>query len=155
MNRVEVAVEGVAEPSWVDRLIAFALRVLAEEGHDGWDLSILLCDDPTIRDLNARYRDKDEATDVLSFELGDSYQDEEGAERYAAGDIALSLDTLRTNAAYFSVDEDEELRRLVIHGILHLGGQDHGDNEPSQPMLRRQEAILSALSGERVIGVLP
>lgn len=152
MNRVDVAFEGIDEPAWTDRLVAFAERALAEEGIDGWDLSILLCGDPTIRDLNARFRGKDESTDVLSFELGETYRDEDGSERCSAGDIAISLDTLRTNAAYFSVDEDEELRRLVVHGILHLSGEDHEDNDPSRPMLRRQEEILGALSGERIIG---
>lgn len=152
MNRVDIACSGIEEPSWTARLAAFAERVLAELGRDGWDLSFLLCDDATIRDLNARYRGKDEPTDVLSFELGEEVDDEELGSRWAAGDIAISLDTLAKNAEYFEVDRDEELRRLVVHGILHLDGRDHEDNDPSRPMLVEQESLLAALDGDGILG---
>ena len=62
MNLVDVAFDGVEEPAWTDRLIAFAGRVLSEEGIDCWDLSILLCGDAAIRDLNSRFRGKDART---------------------------------------------------------------------------------------------
>ncbi len=151
MNRVEVAAEGVNEPAWASRLASFAERAVMKLGRDGWDLSILLCDDATIRDLNARYRKKDESTDVLSFELAEKTMDEELGERWAAGDIVISLDTLATNAAYFGVPQDEELRRLVVHGILHLDGMDHEDNDPLRPMLRLQEQLLADLGEEHII----
>lgn len=151
MNRVEVAVEGVPEPHWIPKLAAFAEKVIASLGRDGWDLSLLLCDDATIRDLNSRFRDKDEATDVLSFALGEHTTDEELGQRWSAGDIAISLDTLAANASYFGVSQDEELRRLVLHGILHLDGMDHEDNDPSRPMLRLQEELLAGLGGERIL----
>jgi len=155
MNRVEVAAEGVPEPAWTDRLAAFALRVLERMEKDGWDLSVLLCDDGAMRDLNARYRGKDEPTDVLSFELGEAFRDEDGSERWAAGDIVVSLDTLKKNAEYFAVSEDEELRRLVTHGILHLSGMDHEDNEADRPMLQLQERILSELADQRIVEESP
>lgn len=151
MNRVEVAVEGVSEPVWVSRLASFAEKAMEKLGRDGWDLSLLLCDDATIRDLNSRYRKKDESTDVLSFELGEKTMDEEFGERWAAGDIAISLDTLAANAAYFGVGQDQELKRLVVHGILHLDGMDHEDNDPSRPMLRLQEQVLADLGEEHII----
>jgi probable rRNA maturation factor len=151
MNRVEVAAEGVSEPAWVGRLIDFALSVLDRLEKDGWDLSFLLCDDETMRGLNAQYRGKDESTDVLSFELGETVPDEDGSKRWAAGDIAVSLDTLRKNAEYFSVSEDEELRRLVVHGILHLSGMDHANNDADQPMLVMQERILAELPDLRIL----
>lgn len=151
MNRVEVAVEGVSEPVWLPRLVSFAEKALTRLGRDGWDLSLLVCDDQTIRSLNAQYRDKDESTDVLSFELGETVMDMELGERWAAGDIAISLDTLAVNASYFGVSQDEELRRLVVHGILHLDGMDHEDNDPSRPMLRLQEEVLADLGEERIL----
>ncbi len=155
MNRVEVAVEDIGEPAWIDRLVEFSLRVLAHRGEDGWDLSFLLCGDGTMRSLNSQYRGKDESTDVLSFELGETVEDEDGSERWAAGDIAISLETLKKNAEYFSVSEDEELRRLVIHGILHLSGMDHEDNDAARPMLALQERILADLSDHRIIEESP
>lgn len=149
MNRVALQYESIDEPAWLDRLESFALRVLDYLEKDAWDLSVLLCNDAYIQELNVQYRNKDEATDVLSFELGE-YIDEDGP-RYIAGDIVISLDTLAMNAQYFNVSEDEELRRLVVHGILHLNGMDHNNNNADQPMLLLQEKIMAELSGERIL----
>ncbi|QQO08291.1 rRNA maturation RNase YbeY [Breznakiella homolactica] len=150
MNRVAVSAEGVPLPPWSERLERYALKVMQALGLDQWDLSVLLCDEQTIRDLNRRFRGKDESTDVLSFELGE-YTGQGEDTRFLPGDIAISLKNLSENAVYFNVPEDEELRRLVVHGILHLNGDDHATNDPEQPMLRTQEKILSELSGERIL----
>jgi probable rRNA maturation factor len=144
-NAVEVSVEGIGTPPWLDRARDFALALLSRMGKEGWDLSILICDDAFIRGLNRQYRDRDEATDVLSFEQGEAYRDPEGAERFLAGDIVISLDALARNAEEFGIPKDEELRRLIAHGVLHLSGMDHEDNEPSRPMLQLQEQLLREL----------
>jgi probable rRNA maturation factor len=148
MNQVEISVEGVGTPDWIEGARSFALAVLARLEKDGWDLSLLLCDDAFIRGLNQQYRDKDESTDVLSFEQGDSYRDISGIERYLAGDIVISLDALKRNSEEFLVDQDEELRRLIVHGILHLSGMDHEDNDAAKPMLLLQEDILGDLAAD-------
>ncbi len=145
-NAVEISVEGIGTPAWLERARDFALAVLGRMGKDGWDLSILICDDAFIRGLNRQYRDKDESTDVLSFEQGDSYRDPSGAERFLAGDIVISLDALSRNAEEYRISRDEELRRLVVHGILHLSGLDHEDNDSSRPMLLLQEELLRSLA---------
>jgi probable rRNA maturation factor len=146
MNGVEISVEGIGTPPWLERAREFALAVLDRLGKDAWDLSILICDDSFIRGLNRQYRDKDEATDVLSFEQGDSYRDPEGVERILAGDIVISLDALARNAEEFGISRDDELRRLIVHGILHLSGMDHEDNESTRPMLVLQEELIRELS---------
>lgn len=151
MNDVEITAEGITPPEWLPRAAAFSLRVLETLGVDCWDLSLLVCDDPMIRGLNRQYRDKDEATDVLSFSQGDSYRTPEGEERFLAGDIVISLGGLARNVADFQVPLDEELRRLIVHGILHLSGLDHEGNEASEPMLRRQEEILGLLGKEGIL----
>jgi probable rRNA maturation factor len=151
MNRVEVNAEEVPLPPWIGALNRYILKVLAYLSKDRWDLSVLLCNDACIRHLNAQYRDRDEATDVLSFCLGETIEDEGGESRYLPGDIVISLETLGENARYFGVSGDEELRRLVIHGILHLDGMDHETNEPAEPMLRLQETVLAALAGTRIL----
>ena len=145
MNRVEISVEGIGTPRWLEQARDFVLAVLECLEKDCWDLSMLICDDAFIRGLNRQYRDRDEATDVLSFEQGDSYRDPDGAERFLAGDIVISLDALGRNAEEFGITRDEELRRLIVHGILHLSGMDHDDNDPSRPMLLLQEEIISDL----------
>jgi probable rRNA maturation factor len=154
MNRVEVSAEEVPLRPWSDALGGFALKVLDEIKRDYWDLSVLLCGDKTITALNSQYRSKEEATDILSFNLGSEVMDGDST-RFLPGDIVISLDTLRENARYFQTPEDEELRRLLIHGILHLNGMDHSQNlseaaSSGDPMLALQEEILSKLKDERI-----
>lgn len=152
MNRISIDVRDVPEPAWLDRLEAFALRSLSMAGAEDWDLSLVLCDDGLIASLNAEYRGKEGPTDVLSFEQGEWFDDPElGGRRFLAGDIVISLEALRRNAEDFSVAEDEELKRLVIHGILHLSGLDHEGTDPSEPMLAKQEDMLKSLAEERIL----
>ena len=113
-----------------------------------WDFSVLLCGDELIRSLNRQYRGIDGPTDVLSFEIGGEYEDERsGKAFFCAGEIVISIDRLAFNSADFGVSRNEELKRLVIHGILHLNGMDHSDNSPEQKMLQIQESILKTLAG--------
>jgi len=146
MNRVHFNVEEVPPPAWKGRAKTYILKVLQFLKKDKWDLSVLFCGNTRIRNLNLRYRDKDEPTDVLSFFLGETRRG-----RYFPGDIVISLETLEENAAYFKVEPDEELRRLLVHGILHLDGMDHETNEKGEPMLQLQEKVLAELAGERIL----
>ncbi|MDR0602056.1 MAG: rRNA maturation RNase YbeY [Treponema sp.] len=150
MNRVEVRAEELPLPSWADSLAGFSIKALDALGKDGWDLSILLCGDAYIRKLNSQYRDRDEATDVLSFALGENCPDGEGGNRYLPGDIVISLETLEENSRYFKVSFDEELRRVIIHGMLHLDGMDHETNGKDEPMLLLQEELLKKTE-ERIL----
>ena len=146
MNRVYFSVEEVPPPPWEERAKTFVLKVLHFLEKDKWDLSVLFCGNNCIRSLNVRYRNKDEATDVLSFFLGER---ERG--RYLPGDIVISLEALKENADFFKVHPDEELRRLLVHGILHLDGMDHETNDEEEPMLQFQEKIIARLAGERIL----
>ncbi|EMB27969.1 metalloprotein, YbeY/UPF0054family [Treponema denticola MYR-T] len=130
---------GSIDPGRVENFIS---EVLKDLNLKNWDISLLFCDDAFIQNLNKQYRDIDSPTDVLSFEQGDEYFDEAGETRFMAGDIVISLDSLRFNAEEFNVDINEELKRLIVHGILHLNGMDHSDNSPEQEMLKFQEELL-------------
>jgi probable rRNA maturation factor len=151
MNRVETSAEEIPLPVWTERAEKFILRVLEEIGRDGWDVSLLFCNDACIRSLNARYRRRDEPTDILSFPMGETLEGEDGEPRYLSGDIVVSLETWAENARLFGIAPDEELRRLLIHGILHLDGMDHRSNGATEPMLILQEKILKSLRGERIL----
>jgi probable rRNA maturation factor len=140
-------------PFKIEKVRAFAEKILERIDHDDWDVSIHFCNDETIKGLNKEYREKDEATDVLSFESGEIYLDENGEERELAGDIIISLDTLKENAEYFTVPIDEELKRLIIHGLLHLDGLDHTTNEKEEPMLEIQESLMEEFREESVFSV--
>jgi len=149
MNKVLFRAEEVPLPSWAKEADGFIQKVLQALGHTNWEVSVLFCSNRYIKTLNAQYREKDEPTDVLSFDLGET---DSGTGRYVAGDIVVSLDALEENARFFNVSADEELRRLLVHGILHLAGEDHDTNEPEEPMLKSQEEILARLAGERITG---
>jgi len=96
-----------------DKLIK---RILKKEKVRGI-ISLVLVDDKKIRRLNKQFRKKDKATDVLAFPFG-----EEGI----LGDIAISVAMARRNAKKFGVTYQQELKRLVVHGVLHLLGYNHG-----------------------------
>ena len=142
MNRVEIRTEEVPPPYWSKAAGSFVKSVLNVLGQNNWDVSVLLCNNRYIKTLNAEYRKKDEATDILSFPLGEKGPDG----RYLAGDLVISLDALEENACFFKVSQDEELRRLLVHGILHLSGHDHATNGAGESMLKKQEEILAQLT---------
>ena len=157
-DRIAVSLsENAALPSWIENVAPFTQKALGALGFSGEEISILLCDDAYMAFLNKTYRGIEGATDVLSFENGTSYIDEEGTEWKCAGDIAISLDTLSRNAAAFETDEDSELKRLIVHGLLHLNGYDHGKEHieegkaPQCDMLVIQEQVLAKLCGEKII----
>ena len=151
MNRVDFVSQDLPLPAWKGKAGIFIRKVLKFLERKNWDLSILFCGDNFIRSLNAQYRNLDEATDVLSFILGATIDDGKGGERFIAGDIVISLETMEKNALSCWIPADEELRRLLIHGILHLDGMDHATNKTCEPMLILQEKILASLAGERII----
>ena len=157
-NRILISLgEDVTEPVWFNNVEPFIQTVLQKLNYDNEEISVLFCSDEFIKELNSQYRNIDSATDVLSFENGEEYEDEEGLWKNV-GDIAISLETLPKNAEYFEVDTNTELKRLIIHGILHLNGMDHGEEHiekgvvPTDEMLILQENLLADLSEEKIIG---
>ena len=156
-NRIFVSVqEGVEEPEWLDKVQDFLLLAANQLGFDNEEVSVLFCNDEYIKELNSSYRNIDAPTDVLSFENDEEYEDEEGKWK-CVGDIAISLDTLPVNAEYFNEDTNAELKRLLVHGLLHLNGMDHGEEHiekgfaPVCEMLVLQENILEKLKDEIII----
>lgn len=157
-NRILISLgEDVTEPVWFNKVEPFIQTVLQKLNYNNEEISVLFCSDEFIKELNSQYRNIDSATDVLSFENGEEYEDEEGLWKNV-GDIAISLETLPKNAEYFEVDTNTELKRLIIHGILHLNGMDHGEEHiekgvvPTDEMLILQENLLADLSDEKIIG---
>ncbi len=113
------------------------------------DFSVTFVSDDEIRSLNREYRDIDSPTDILTFRLADGdddfpqVADEENNE---LGDIFISLESCRRNAEEFGVEWKDELRRLLLHGLMHLRGWDHSTNDfSSEPMLIEQEKILKTV----------
>lgn len=151
-NNIVVGVEeGFDAPAWLDSVAPFVQKILDRLGIENWELSVLFCSDAFIAGLNSQYRNIDAPTDVLSFEQGDEYVDESDVQWFCAGDIVISVAMIHKNAAEFGVSPNEELKRLLIHGVLHLDGMDHETNDPDQEMLQLQERILSGFPDELIL----
>ncbi len=156
-NRIFVSFqEDMLCPQWLPQVQPFLEKAAALLGFDQEEVSVFFCNDDYIRELNKTYRNIDAPTDVLSFENGEEYDDEEGHWK-CTGDIAISLDTLPVNADYFNEGQNSELKRLLLHGLLHLNGMDHGEEHiekgitPSCRMLILQEETLEKLKDEIII----
>lgn len=141
MNSVDVSLSGVEEPSWLEDYQKTCLELLESLGAEEWEVSILLCDNARIRELNQRYRDEDAPTDVLSFpqeERGEGFANYRGV----VGDVAISVEY---------AERWKHLVRLTAHGLLHLAGFDHDTPEAKADMDRRQESAVGAVSEDFVL----
>ena len=101
------------------------------------EIALLLCDDATIAALNRQFRQKSEPTNVLSFPSGET----EGF----LGDIALARETCVAEAADKSIPLRDHAAHLIIHGMLHLIGYDHRDDDEASVMERRETEILAVM----------
>jgi probable rRNA maturation factor len=137
-NSIEIRCENVEPPSWIASLREFIAAILAELNVSACEVSVLITDDPGMKDLNKRYRDIDEPTDVLSF--GEDPPPRDGP----LGDIVIDLPQVVRQAPEFAVSPEEELRRVTLHGILHLLGHEHQTRDfEREPMLQLQEDLLA------------
>jgi rRNA maturation RNase YbeY len=101
---------------------AWIRRVAATYGKKVGEVGYLFCDDEHILSVNREFLQHDYYTDIITFDYCEGDQ--------LNGDLVISLDTVRSNAELFGKDYDEELHRVIIHGILHLCGiNDKGPGE--------------------------
>ena len=126
-----------------NKAVAAALAELGVKGGRS-ELSLLFTDDAHIRVLNAEWRSKDKATNVLSFPAfsvrpGDALPP-------MLGDIVLAAETVRTEATLESKPFDHHLTHLVVHGLLHLLGYDHETDVDAELMETRERRILARLA---------
>ena len=113
---------------------AWIRRVAATYNKKVGDVGYLFCNDEKILEVNNEYLGHDYYTDIITFDYceGDTLN----------GDLVISLDTVRSNAELFHKEYDEELHRVIIHGILHLCGQnDKGPGEREQMEAAENRAL--------------
>jgi probable rRNA maturation factor len=123
----------------VARLRRCAQAVLSAIGESRSELSIALVDDPQIRELNSRWRDRRQSTDVLSFsQIEGDFADHRGR---LLGDVVISVETAAAQAASRHRALDEVVARLLIHGVLHLIGHDHEKDEEALRMGAEERRI--------------
>ncbi len=121
-----------------------AEQILERIEHAESELSLSLVDDTTIAELNLSYRKMDRPTDVLSFSL---LEGEESTFRgNLLGDVVISVETAARQAQEQGVSVDEELARLLIHGVLHLIGHDHMEPEEAERMQAEERRLSQVLA---------
>jgi probable rRNA maturation factor len=131
-------------------------RLLAAIGEAGSSVSLTFVRDAEMRDLNREHRGKDAPTDVLSFPIYPPEAfDRRGVTRPLArdgeaermlGDIVVSVDTARRQAADYGASLDREVQRLLIHSVLHLAGHDHLEPQ-ERAVMEAEERRLAAEIG--------
>jgi probable rRNA maturation factor len=122
---------GGLDPELATRLAATAFSCRGFDVERLGEVSVALVDPGVIRDLNLRFRGKDEPTDVLSFEVDGPYGE-------MVGEVVIC-----PACAEMGVEE------LIVHGALHLSGMDHGEDFEGSEMARAQEAVIRGARGEQ------
>ncbi len=122
----------------------FTARTLKILNISNGSISVIVTDDTIITEINRDYRDRDYPTDVIAFEYRDNTFPRPAEEEEELGDIYLSLETAKRQAAEYGVTLREETARLVVHGILHCAGYDHEDSE--------EDGEIMALKEEEILG---
>lgn len=135
-----VAREAGARGAVIGRVRRMAGAALKGLGLKDRELSVLLAGNPRIRELNRAYRGMDKPTDVLSFPMDDEH---------LLGDIVISVDKAREQAERFGVTLEEEMARLMVHGLLHLIGYDHARGGRQARKMKAKEAELMGLLREQ------
>lgn len=115
------------------------VNTIKEEGYtDIEELNIIFCSDDYLLSINQQYLQHDTYTDIISF-------DNSNDENTISGDIFISIERIRENAAIFKVTEDEELNRVIIHGILHFCGYLDSTSNEKEVMTEKENYYLKHL----------
>ncbi len=127
-----------------ERLAAFALE--REDAPENCELSIAVVDLDEMSQLNEQYRGKEGPTDVLSFGCDDPCAVLGPDEPVTLGDVVIAPAVAETQAAEYGHTVEEELNLLLVHGVLHLLGYEHEEDDEAAAMQARERAILIAWS---------
>lgn len=112
--------------------------LLSEHDAAGADLTLTFAADEYVHGLNRNYRGIDKPTDVLSFAMRDGGNRRDEGEELVLGDVVISVDRAAVQSRRFKRTVDREILKLVAHGVLHLLGYDH-PNENRRTEMRRVE----------------
>ena len=114
-------------------------RTAQREGKTLGAISVVFCSDAALLEINRRYQQHDYMTDIITFDYSEGTT--------ISGDLMISIDTVRSNAEIFHVSFEEEIMRVIIHGILHLCG--YGDKTPAEEQrMRALENRYLAIRGQ-------
>lgn len=116
-------------------------RVISSEGKKTGEISFIFCDDDYLLEINKKYLNHDTYTDIVSFDnsIGKILQ----------GDIFISTERVAENAQTFDVNSQEELRRVMVHGILHFAGYKDKEEEEKTAMREKEDEKLEMFHVEQ------
>ena len=114
-----------------DEISTWISTVILSENKKEGDINYIFCDDEYLLNLNEQYLDHDTLTDIISFDYS------VGNELH--GDIFISVERVQDNATDFNVTFDEELKRVLVHGILHYCGYKDKSESEEQVMRQKEE----------------
>jgi probable rRNA maturation factor len=140
-----------APPDWsalADRAAAALGAIVPELANARLSASLLLTDDAEVRALNREWRDKDTATNVLSFPMltrAELLALTPAGPPVLLGDIALAFETCAAEAADKAIAIEAHASHLIVHGLLHLAGHDHADDRAAEEMEALERKVLALL----------
>jgi probable rRNA maturation factor len=132
------------DPTFIEKAVQATL--LAGSAPTSADLTVVLTDDAQLHQLNLQFLGLDTPTDVLSFPAGEVDPD---TERPYLGDVIISVERAQSQALDHPLED--ELRLLVVHGVLHLLGHDHAEQAEKETMWRIQKEVLNNLGGVNIM----
>ena len=102
------------------------------------DINVIFCSDNYILDVNMKYLQHDYFTDIITFDYCEG--------KVLSGDLFISVDSVRENSIEFGTDFEEELHRVIVHGVLHLIGYDDHTEEEKKVMRQKENYYLQMRS---------
>lgn len=118
------------------KLKSWIKAIIADHDLKTGEINYIFCNDEYLLQINKEYLSRDYYTDIITFDQSED-------EKFVSGDIYISIERVRENATSSIVAFDEELKRVMIHGILHLIGYDDQTAEEKEAMTKKEEACLS------------
>ncbi|MFC1540982.1 rRNA maturation RNase YbeY [Candidatus Latescibacterota bacterium] len=115
-------------PVMPERIRIFAEKVIKSSGISNFDINIIFINNDKMTELNEQYKKRIGTTDVLSFNLSDATSDT------LEGEVYISLERALAQSSEYGVSGEEEIIRLVTHGLLHLSGRTHNSDEDFESM---------------------
>jgi len=136
----------IGEIEILNKYISFVVEKLSL---DNCVFNVIFINDEEIRNLNKTYRDIDRKTDVISFALEDYNDNIKDSIIRVLGDIYISIDTAYEQASMYGHSKEREVCFLTTHGILHLLGYDHMEEDDEKIMFEKQEELLNEYGLQR------
>lgn len=124
-----------------DEFNSWLLSVIASEDKNLGEINYIFCDDAYLLSINQQYLDHDTYTDIISFDTSEGND--------LSGDIFISVERIKENAQQFNVSVDDELKRVLAHGILHFCGYKDKTDDEAKLMREKEDEKLKMFHVEQ------